>query len=86
MSTPRWEIRARMSLAAFALDVDVTSEARSLGVFGPSGAGKTSLVEALAPFGGVRIEDDLFVLDGAERMVVNATREFLPDAPLIVRD
>lgn len=41
-------IRVRLPLAHFALDVDVASSARSLGVFGPSGAGKTSLVETLA--------------------------------------
>lgn len=48
MSATRTEVRARLRLAHFALDVDFTSSARSLGVFGPSGAGKTSLLEILA--------------------------------------
>lgn len=48
MSTLRTELRVRLPLSRFALDVDVTSSARSLGVFGPSGAGKTSLIESLA--------------------------------------
>ncbi len=44
----RLEIRMHLPLAHFGLDVDVASSARTLGIFGPSGAGKTSLVEALA--------------------------------------
>lgn len=48
MSATRTEVRARLPLAHFALDVDFTSSARSLGIFGPSGAGKTSLLEILA--------------------------------------
>ncbi len=39
------------------------------------------LVEALKPFGGVRVEDDLFVLAGG---VENVTREFLPEPPAII--
>ncbi len=48
MTSPRIELRVRLALAHFELDVDVTSSARSLGIFGPSGAGKTSLLEAIA--------------------------------------
>lgn len=48
MSAPRLELRLRLPLAHFALELDVESDARCLGVFGPSGAGKTSLLEALA--------------------------------------
>ncbi len=48
MSAPGIEARVRLPLAHFTLDVDFRSSARSLGVFGPSGAGKTSLIEALA--------------------------------------
>lgn len=64
------QIRIVLRLAHFALDVDVTSEARSLGVFGPSGAGKTSLLETLAgwrtPISGViRIGDAVFFDDAA---------------------
>lgn len=39
-----------------------------------------TLVDALVPFGGVRIEDDLVV---RERACENFTREFLPEAPAI---
>jgi len=42
------ELRLRLPLARFVLDVELTSRARSLGIFGPSGAGKSSLLEALA--------------------------------------
>jgi molybdate transport system ATP-binding protein len=38
----------RLPLAHFDLDVVLSSSARSLGIFGPSGAGKTSLIETLA--------------------------------------
>jgi molybdate transport system ATP-binding protein len=48
VSAERIELRVRLPLARFVLDVDVSSSARCLGVFGPSGAGKTSLIEALA--------------------------------------
>ncbi len=39
------------------------------------------LVEALKPFGGVRVEDDLIVQKSG---VENATRAFLPEAPAIM--
>lgn len=48
MTPARFEMRVRLPLTHFELDVDVSSSARTLGVFGPSGAGKTSLVETLA--------------------------------------
>lgn len=48
MSPTSFEVRVRLPLAPFVLDVDFTSGVRSLGVFGPSGSGKTSLVEVLA--------------------------------------
>ena len=41
----------RLALDRFSLDVDFTSSARSIGIFGPSGAGKTSLLECV---GGLR--------------------------------
>jgi molybdate transport system ATP-binding protein len=47
-TAPRIEARLRLPLAPFVLDVDLASSARSLGLFGRSGAGKTSMVEALA--------------------------------------
>ncbi|MSR46600.1 MAG: Xaa-Pro dipeptidase [Planctomycetes bacterium] len=49
-----------------------------------SPAGKVvdwNLVEALKPFGGVRVEDDLIVQTSG---VENATRAFLPEAPAIM--
>ena len=48
MTGPQIELRVQLPLARFELDVDVSSSARCLGIFGPSGAGKTSLIEALA--------------------------------------
>ncbi len=48
MSALFTKLRVRLPLAHFELDVDVSSSARSLGIFGPSGAGKTSLIEVLA--------------------------------------
>lgn len=48
MTSTSTQVRVRLPLAHFDLDVDVSSSARSLGVFGPSGAGKTSLIETLA--------------------------------------
>ena len=44
----RFEIDVDAPLGRIALSVRGTSDARALGIFGPSGAGKTSLVEALA--------------------------------------
>jgi molybdate transport system ATP-binding protein len=41
-------LRIRLPLASFELDVDLETSARSLGVFGASGAGKTSLLEVIA--------------------------------------
>lgn len=41
-------LRCRLPLARFALDIDVSFQSRVTAVFGPSGAGKTSLLEAIA--------------------------------------
>ncbi len=43
-----FEIRFELGLAGFDLAVELASAARTLGVFGPSGAGKTSLLETVA--------------------------------------
>jgi len=64
MSAAGFELRVRLPLAHFDLDVALVSSARSLGLFGPSGAGKTSLIEAVAgwrrPAGGrVRVGDSV---------------------------
>ncbi|MBM3977788.1 MAG: molybdenum ABC transporter ATP-binding protein [Planctomycetes bacterium] len=48
MSTARLELALRLPLHAFELALELATDARSLGIFGPSGAGKTSLLEALA--------------------------------------
>jgi molybdate transport system ATP-binding protein len=48
VSTARIELKLRLPLADFTLEVDLASDALSLGIFGPSGAGKTSLLEAVA--------------------------------------
>jgi Xaa-Pro dipeptidase len=48
----------------------------------PAGAAVDwKLADALAPFGGVRIEDDLFVTDAG---VDNVTRDYLPEPPAVV--
>lgn len=70
MSEPLTQLRLRLPLAHFELDVDVTSSARSLGIFGPSGAGKTSLLEALAGWrepssGRLRVGETLLFDDSA---------------------
>ncbi len=63
--TANFELRVRLPLVAFEVDLDVSSSARALGIFGPSGAGKTSLLEAIAGWrspssGLIRIGDALF--------------------------
>ncbi len=68
--TARFEVRVRLPLAHFVLDVDVSSSARTLGVFGPSGAGKSSLVETLAGWrapaaGRIRLDGVLLFDDSA---------------------
>ena len=42
------DFRVRMPLDTFELDVEVQTNTRRLGLFGPSGAGKTSVLECLA--------------------------------------
>jgi len=41
-------LKCRMPLSDFVLDVDIAFESRVAAIFGPSGAGKTSLLEAVA--------------------------------------
>jgi len=41
-------LQCRIPLAHFALDIDVTFDARVTAIFGPSGAGKTTLLDAIA--------------------------------------
>src|SRR4051812_32510223 len=54
----------RLPLATFTLEADVTFDQPITGIFGPSGAGKTSLLELIAGLrrpvaGAVQIEEDL---------------------------
>jgi molybdate transport system ATP-binding protein len=56
------EIDVRHRLGAFTLDARFTSEGRVTALFGPSGAGKTSLVNCLA--GLIRPERGRIVVDG----------------------
>ncbi|HVS09216.1 MAG TPA: molybdenum ABC transporter ATP-binding protein [Planctomycetota bacterium] len=44
----RLELRLRVRLAGFELELDLASDADALGLFGPSGAGKTSALEVVA--------------------------------------
>jgi molybdate transport system ATP-binding protein len=48
MSGVELELRLRLPLSAFSLEIDLVENVRSVGVFGRSGAGKSSLLEALA--------------------------------------
>ncbi len=49
-----FSLRVELALEAFPLAVELDSGARRLGLFGPSGAGKTSLLEAVAGWRPVR--------------------------------
>jgi molybdate transport system ATP-binding protein len=76
MSETRIEMKVKLPLWQFDLDVDVTSSAQSLGVFGPSGAGKTSLLETIAGWrlpaaGRIRVGDEvLFDRDAGVSMPI----------------
>ena len=48
MSGSEFSVRVSLPLGSFELEVELDSAARCLGLFGPSGAGKTSLIEAVA--------------------------------------
>lgn len=48
VNAPTIELAFALPLAHFTLDVELASRARAIGVFGASGAGKTSLLEAIA--------------------------------------
>ena len=46
--SPVFSLRMRCALAEFTLELELDSAARRLGLFGPSGAGKTTVLETLA--------------------------------------
>ena len=57
------EVEARTHLGDFSLDATLTTDDKVIAVFGPSGAGKTTLVNVIA--GLVRPKTGLVVVDGA---------------------
>ncbi len=62
MTAAALSIRLRERLARFELDVRLESSARNLGIFGPSGAGKTTILEMVA--GWRPVEEGFVALDG----------------------
>jgi molybdate transport system ATP-binding protein len=57
------EVEARTHIGDFSLDATLTTDDKVIAVFGPSGAGKTTLVNVIA--GLVRPKTGLVVVDGA---------------------
>lgn len=70
----RFELSLELPLSGFNLQLDVRSEARCLGIFGASGAGKTSLLESLA--GWRNPHRARLAVDG--RVLVDDTRRLAP--------
>ena len=62
MNAQAIELSVKLQLADFILDLDMASDSHALGVFGASGAGKTSLLEAVA--GWRRLISGRLVVDG----------------------
>jgi molybdate transport system ATP-binding protein len=64
--------KIRLPLTGFALDIDVTLERSITGIFGPSGAGKTSLLDLIAglrrPLAGRVQLDDTLLCDTSVRI------------------
>jgi molybdate transport system ATP-binding protein len=67
------DVRIAHSLRSFRLDVDLSVDARTLALVGPSGAGKTSVLRAIAGLlrpdsGRVALDDDVWldILDGID--------------------
>lgn len=61
--------KIRLPLAGFALEIDATLNHPITGIFGPSGAGKTSLLDLIAglrrPLGGLVQLDDVLLCDAS---------------------
>lgn len=70
MSKPILDLRFRVPLDAFDLEIELQSTARVLGVFGPSGSGKTTLLESIA---GIRRRVHGY-LAGPDRVWIDTTR------------
>lgn len=90
MSSPTLQCRLSMPLGRFALDVAFESAHRVTGLFGPSGAGKTSLLEAVtgtraSASGLVRLGDQVWL--DTERRICLAPEErdigYVPQAGLL---
>jgi molybdate transport system ATP-binding protein len=75
MSAAQFSLRVRAPLASFELEVELESGARRLGLFGPSGAGKTALLECLA---GWRIPSAGRIALGGEVLLDSARGLALP--------
>jgi molybdate transport system ATP-binding protein len=75
----------RLPLAHFELAIDFESNAQATGIFGPSGAGKTTILELIAgiqrPAGGRIILDGLIVDDVAAKMHVPSRRRAVGYVP-----
>jgi len=65
MTAPRLDVAIRRRLGAFSLDVAFASEGGATALFGPSGAGKTSIANAIA---GVATPDEGHVLLDGETL------------------
>ena len=75
----------RLPLTSFTLEVDTRLDARITGIFGASGAGKTSLLEIVAglrrPAAGRVILDDLVLSDTAQNIFIPPERRGLGYVP-----
>ena len=83
-------LKCRMPLSEFVLDVDLAFESRVAAIFGPSGAGKTSLLEVVAglrAIGSGEIEIDGRTLFSSSRKINLPPREraigYVPQEPAL---
>ncbi len=68
-------LKCRLPLADFVLDIDAAFEARVAAIFGPSGAGKTSLLDAIA---GLRVISSGEISIGGRLLYSSSRRLSLP--------
>jgi molybdate transport system ATP-binding protein len=80
VTEPRLELDVTLPLAAFALQVKETTSARVTGIFGVSGAGKSSLLECVAGLrpasGSARFGDEVLLDSAAQRSLPPEQRGF----------